>query len=377
MDYNTLYAAIDKAYTQLQNKAQPKILVLFTEQITLLGDCCLIFDKFRHVCNYYNIKHLDINFLGWQNTRFIESLLPGNPYIKTFSILSSLEEVKLKHFDLVLLISSDESKFLDSLYNQYFFVNTSNDWKTAVISLSETVLKPNVNNKFVFSTDIKLKQYLSALHISKIFLDDREIESAENWFNNESVKDNEKLVVYVDSSAVKNKLLKQEVQFDLLKKLLLEDPLRKILIFDELNIGKQSYYNIWLNSSLSSRLIFANGNSLRHDLSLLSSRRVELIIGPCSGLMHCASSIFNALIENNKYISYPKIIVYTGNYGSERYNINLWWGASPLVKCLYIQKNNTIGVLLELPSGERDDIPRLSTDHYTAEMLINACKGRS
>ena len=139
--------------------------------------------------------------------------------------------------------------------------------------------------------------------------------------------------------------------------------------------NKSRFYATCLGHKLVQRIIFSVGRTLRQDVTLLGSSQIKMIFGPCSGLLHCASAIWNFYRKvHGAKINPPNITVYTGLYGKENYNINQWWGAAPLVDAIFIIKEKgipEIKTLLKLPFQERDNIPRESCDFYTSELLLN------
>jgi len=87
--------------------------------------------------------------------------------------------------------------------------------------------------------------------------------------------------------------------------------------------------------------------ALRKVMSLLGSRQVIAIIGPCTGLMHLAEGVYSYLL-NRRIIDdarFPLLLTYTGKQGPERnYHPKNWWKDSKIVTCcIGVQKKNDGG----------------------------------
>ncbi|MAO16410.1 MAG: hypothetical protein CMH44_05955 [Muricauda sp.] len=159
-----------------------------------------------------------------------------------------------------------------------------------------------------------------------------------------------------------------------MKKVLDSDDNGRILVYDEQEIGKGKFYRGCLGKTHGNRLICSSGNTLREDLALMALPQTKVIFGPCSGLLHCASAIWNSenVISKSNHGT-PEILVYTGLYGKQNYNINVWWGGAGNVEVLYVvEKEGKIRIrtLHELPDERRNIIPRLGCEHYNAELLF-------
>ena len=118
-------------------------------------------------------------------------------------------------------------------------------------------------------------------------------------------------------------------------------------------------------------MIVSKRQHIRKDLCILSSSYIKMIFGPCTGLMHCASGIYNHFVKKGEPVSdVPAMITYTGKWDSQ-----FWWGNSPLVDCLVlrnIENKKKLCVLDHLDEDEKyylDD--RLECQEYTAAMLID------
>jgi hypothetical protein len=103
-----------------------------------------------------------------------------------------------------------------------------------------------------------------------------------------------------------------------------------------------------------------------------------MIFGPCTGLMHCSSAIYNyykkmGMNEND----IPIMITYTGKFPEEQ-NPAEWWGNAPLIDCIMLKSRDNAGCSLiklsDLPPEEQERNDLLPCSHYTADHLINYVK---
>jgi hypothetical protein len=134
-------------------------------------------------------------------------------------------------------------------------------------------------------------------------------------------------------------------------------------------MGKELFYREWLGEKYMSRFIFSRGLTLREDLCLISSGYTKLVFGPCTGLLHCASGIYNNFRRHGlREAALPALIVYTGPWDAQ-----FWWGKSPLVDCLLLPRmaaDKQLAVLNDLDENEQRLFNnRLDCSEYTALML--------
>ncbi|HMI59832.1 MAG TPA: hypothetical protein VK518_02960, partial [Puia sp.] len=210
--------------------------------------------------------------------------------------------------------------------------------------------------------------------LHELYIDAAERAKADSWLEEHGVKEKEEVFIFLDSSAKREKLLRMDVYFSVVKALL-ERPRTKVLIFDEKNMGKEAFYREWLGKELSSGLIFSKKLPLREDLALLASGYTKMIFGPCTGLLHCAAGIFNRYLkERMPAHKVPVMITYTGKYERTGESAADWWTKCPLVTCLLLKSRQGMAQVVELsalPPRERtrtDDV--LPCKEYSSAMLL-------
>lgn len=349
-----------------------KVLILYEEELPFLGDCCLQFDKLRYFKSFLNEAFIQLNFREVKNSKYHKSLLKNNLYVDEISLLS-WNDIKFETFDLIFCVSHKEPDLADFLTQKYGNQLSSEATRLPVYSLTDLLLRARVNVSYVFPVKADLAKYLKNTGPGELYINEDEKKWANNWLEQKGVLPDEKLYIILDSAGSKLKQLPIQVHFGLLKALL-ERPKTKILIFDEQNLGKETFYREWLGVDKASNLIFSNGLTLREDLCLLSSTYIKMIFGPCTGLMHCSSSIYNFFVAQGLPIErIPLLVVYTGDTGTSSYIVEEWWGASPLVNCLMLKKTDATKkiTLLGNMSDAEEKLPPLPCSEYTVQLLLD------
>lgn len=103
-----------------------------------------------------------------------------------------------------------------------------------IYSLSDFMLEPEVHSKFVFPVYKELVDYCRNSRMGELDASQEEREEADRWLRAQGLKEAEYLVVMLDSTSDRNKLMKINTYFEFLSALLTIDNIR-ILIFDENN----------------------------------------------------------------------------------------------------------------------------------------------
>lgn len=374
---HTLKRIVDHTHA-IDIRKRRNILVLYEERSTMLGDSCIKSDKFRHFKSYLNSADIHLNFTNKQNQKYYEGLLKNNPYLNSVTALQ-WDEIVFDDFDAVICITYNEDRLLEFLHNKYGDQIANGQMKLPVYSMSGHMLRAEEGSSYIFPENTGLSDYMKVPRLGELYISREEQQWADSWLESKGMKKHEKLVIMIDSSAVRSKLLNIDVYFDILKYILEMEDI-KVLIFDEQNIGKQNFYNEWLSSEAMEKLIFSKGLSLRQDLCLIGSGYTSFMFGPCTGLMHCASSIFNNYVSSGvDAANIPPLVVYTGWYGKERYDVHVWWEKTPLISCLLLKERNDkkeIVVLADLSDEEKKMKDSLPCKEYTADMLIRFIAGK-
>jgi hypothetical protein len=369
-------ATFDKLLGQaaaLDAKAVKRVLFLHTERITSVGDTCIRFDKIRHFSAFLNHAAFHLNFTVRENVGIYDAFLKNNPYIESIAT-APWPEIDFTQYDLIFCMMYNEKKFLEFLHHKYGSLIRDDGWPVAVLSISDIMIKPSPGADHIFPVHRELEQYVKRPRQGELYLSPEERDGADDWLRAHGLQEDEDLFVVLDSSGASSKLLNVNVHFNLLLSLLSRERTR-ILVFDERNSGKEGFYREGLGRKNADRIIFAKKGTLRRDLCLIGSRRTRLVLGPCTGLMHGASSIYNHLVrEGMAPAEVPVMIVYTGRIGKDNYNVNEWWGNAPLVHCLLLLKKDgkkELVLLDSLGEAEKNCNQALACSEYTTPMLFD------
>lgn len=356
-----------------------RILILFDAKITFLGNFCQRIDKLRYIKSYFEGASIHINFSALTERKFYESLLLNNPYIDQFTSLP-WEDIDFLQYDTVFVASYEEEVIRSWLLNRYGALPGNVLLQIHLFSVSSMFLPDNKDARYVLPVYRSFMNYLEHIAASpgELYISREERQWANSWLEGKGFKKHEKLAILLDTTSRRHKLLDMRVYFEFLSWLLDRENM-KVLVFDEKNMGKEAFYKEWLSPAHFNKMIFAKGNGLREDLRLLASEYTKLVFGPCTGLIHCTSSIYNHFVEEGMNAAdVPLIITYTGCYLDGK-NAWDWWGAAPLVSCLLLrEKNNRKKMVLlnDLSPEEKRIKNDIHCSEYTTDMLIDFVRER-
>ncbi|MBW8683311.1 glycosyltransferase family 9 protein [Chitinophaga rhizophila] len=357
------------------------VLIIYEEKTFYIGDTCILFDNLRYVRTFFHKAKVELNFLNKKNMRYYHALLANNPNFDSIRD-DDWADIDFSKYDLLICVTYKEQALLEFLHDTYQDLLTKDQFRLAICSFSEGILVPLKNITYVFPEYQPLRDYTlasSATTPCELYLTTEENEWANTWLASQGVGEEDDLYIMFDSASERHKLLDIRVYFDLLG-WLLEQPNVKVLIFDEKDIGKSAFYLEWLGEEKMNNIIISKKLGFREDLTLIGSKYTKVVLGPCTGLMHCASSIFNNLLINGLAIdNIPLLVTYTGQYIGENNNINVWWGNAPLVNCLLlkeIDQRKQIVLLRDLTAEERNVKDSLPCSEYTFEMLVDFLSAR-
>lgn len=356
-----------------------RVLILYEEKIKYIGDCCIRFDKLRYFRSFFNDAEVSINFRrSHQQQFYINALLRNNPHLAAITELE-WEAIGFQQYDVVVCLSNEEAQLLDFFHMKYGELISTGQFPLVVLSVSVGLLAHLENVPYRFPVNPELIAHIRGSRRGELYMSGEEVAWGTQWLESQGMRKGEHLFILLDSTANKDKLIPIHVHFDFLAAML-RDPLARVLIFDEQNIGKDVFYRAWLGDTLADRLIFSRKLTLREDLCIISSPYTRLLFGPCTGLVHCASGIYNNFVNNGMPLAdVPLIVTYTGHYAKNSANADFWWGSSPLVHPLLLKNRNgrkQIVSLHELPAAERMIEDQLPCSEYNADMLIDYVSSR-
>jgi hypothetical protein len=348
------------------------VLVYYDDANFYLGDSCIVFDKLKMCRQFFPAAAISLNCVNDAFAGKYLMLLKNNPHIDHV-YTHALSVIDFDSYDVVICITEQEGSVLNTLDLKYGDLFLTNSFHTAIYSFSKTVFP------YIHTSRIIFPEFKDLLTVSQLINEPKELyiateekQWANEWFRAHGVMSHERIFIILDSSSTRDKLLTISAYYELLM-WILQLPGVKILIFDERKLGKATFYEELLGSAHIHKFIFSSGMTLREDLSLISADQVKFILGPCTGLMHCASGIYNHFVNKGMPVSQvPFMVTYTGK---SLQPANYWWNNAPLMHVLIIrfrEKAKEIVLLSDLSEADKNKTDNLlSSSDYTADMLIS------
>jgi hypothetical protein len=352
-----------------------EILILFEDRLFFIGDSLIRVDRLKFFKLFFKKARISVNFGKRCNRKIFEVLLKNNPNIDAISV-SEWFEIDMTRYDTIFCIMHEEDRYLEFLHEQYGDFFCKGLLRLAVFSVSGIVLGELDHSRFVFPVNKQFGEFVAINETGRpreLYITREEKEWGNHWLEANGVKKNENVFILIDSSASRAKLLKMDVYLEFLENILNREQV-KVLIFDENNIGKAEFYRELLSDEGFGKMVFSKGLTLREDLCIIGSGYTRVIFGPCTGLMHCASGIYNHYLKSEicGIGDIPLIITYTGEYPPADENAAFWWKNSPLVNCLLLQKQEDgaeIVLLNDLTEKEKRSYSQIPCSEYTVQML--------
>jgi ADP-heptose:LPS heptosyltransferase len=351
----------DRNYTRI------RVLILYDFQGHYIGDtiCRLCYLKLvRHFLQ--GAEHIEFNCPN----SVVSLLVRNNVYVDKVSTLA-LNELALHEYDLVLVTYIEkEQQLLQLLLNRYEASVLNGSMRIRIYSVSR-FLDKEWHGEPVFPVFDQLGTFINRNYSNvqkELFITPEERDQAREYLRENGLGPEEKLIVVVDDTTRRDKMLRPDVFFQLVQ-YLLNMPLARVLIYDDKGIGKRAFYVEWLGEELIDRLIFVEKTDLRKSIALLAIEQVKMVLGPCTGLMHCASAIYQNYIACGMSLQdIPLIIVVAGKEINDTSHKWDWWG-NDCAHCLVIRKADTGGLAIcEIDQYIND---YLACNKFNAEMIID------
>jgi hypothetical protein len=346
------------------------ILVLYEEKIFNIGDCCVRFDKLKYFRAFFNNAAISMNFKK-ENAKFADGLLKNNPHLASVSMLD-WDEIAFNDYDIVIAVMYNEENILKFIHDKYGAAIRDGRFPLAIYSMSQLILQPSDSGKYIFPLNRPLIEMARTPDPGELYVSEEEQQWANSWLQSKGMKEGEDLLILLDSTLRKDKLLNPLVYFEFVGELLKRENTR-VLVFDEAGVGKEEFYRAWLGDQYMGKLIVSRQLTLRQDICLLASTYTRMVFGPCTGLLHCASAIYNNYVSKGMPVAQvPLLAVYTGQYKGLELNAFTWWGRAPLVSCLMLKQRpggKQLELLHQLPQNEKMLNNSLPCSEYTSAML--------
>lgn len=311
------------------------LLYIYVESFGI-GDCVLYFSRIKAISEFLGNTDFDVAI----NPQHYE-LMKYHPLVNRFFL--ELDEVEFTNYDLVITFSNCEFYLAHFLHKRYGNAILSGAMKIAVYSLfhGEDEQMSIFSNLMELEVFIKVtcEEQLALKH--ELYISEEEHAAADSWFEaNGMGQGNEHVVVLLDSTSDRNKLMGIEC-FEQLLRHFLNWKNCTILIFNPESFDKRDIYQEMLGPELVQRMIFVREKDLRKNFCLLSSKYVKMVIGPCTGLLHCAEGIYNTMEQQGRLPrERPVLVAYIGPPAAgDKSDKWSWWGNTH-VHCCYIEKDS-------------------------------------
>lgn len=339
-----------------------QVLILHEEELTNIGDWVIRFDMLKYLKGYLQRADITINFTAVGANIIYDALLKNNPHLHAVTAMK-WQEIDFVKYDLIISVSYNEPAILAYLHERYCSHILDGRFNLCVFTMSHYMIKQKPDVKPLFPIHKELGLYAEKYKTPvELFVTKEEQQWADNWLKEKGLKENEQLFIILDTTTRREKLLSMPVYFGLITDLLKRENV-KVLNFDEANIGKEKFYTELLGARLMNRFIFSKGLSIREAICLLASSHTRLVFGPCTGLMHCASGIYNNYVSNGlDKAKAPVLITYTGKYLPDEGHVYLWWNNAPLMNVLVLRNRNNTKTMLLL--DDLNDVEKVTNDGY-------------
>lgn len=354
------------------------VLIIYNTERFYIGDSCIRLDTIKSVKNFLPNAIFDLNVDNDNYYSMYKDLLLNNPFIDKV-IGHDWEEINFTNYDLIICFTHQEGVFSEFLFDKYEKEILNGEFELCVYSIYNYLVAPEMRKPIIFPMYDALfafaAQNADPHKPRSLYITESEREWANQWMLENGCEPGDQVFIFLDSASTSTKLLDKDIYFDIIKSFT-KTKNTKILIFDESKSGKRESYKHSLDDRSYQKVIFCEKLQFRKELSLLSSKFIKLIFGPCTGMMHCASGIYNNFVHNGMDMAeVPVMITYTGKYPGVNNSANHWWSDSPLMDCLLIREElgvKTIKVLNNLNEEEKSpDIEQFQCNEYTFDLLMD------
>lgn len=359
------------------------VLIIYNTERFYIGDTCIRFDAVKLLRNFLPNALFDLNVNNDNYYNMYKDLLVNNPFINK-ATGDEWEDIDFTSYDLIICFTHQEDIFSEFLFSKYGKQILTGEFELCVYSIYNYLVSPSVRKPIIFPMYKALfafaTEHANYYKPRSLYITKSERDWANQWMLENGCEPNDQVFIFIDSSSAPAKLIDKDIYFDIIKSLTKSEN-TKVLIFDESKSGKRESYKDSLDDTSYQKVIFCEKLQFRKELSLLSSKFIKLIFGPCTGLMHCSSGIYNNFVHNGIDVGeVPVMITYTGKYPGENNSAYHWWSDSPLMDCLLIREEagvKTIKVLNNLTKEEKaPGIEQFHCNEYTFDLLMSYINSR-
>jgi hypothetical protein len=354
-----LLEAIRKNNARMDPDAVRRVLILYEPEYFYIGDCCVHFRSLELLRLYFSRAEFDFNYC----LRPVEAIALHNPLLRRSYYRKPHQELLQEDYDVILCGAEDESKFVRTLVAEYQQTQSEKLLNLCAFSISRMLTDHPYT--ILETLTFTRKKHLNALldrPTNQIFVTEQEQAWAAEYLATHGVNPGDNLVVLLDRSSKNIKQLNTVVYFQLIE-LLGTFRNTKFLIYDHENVDKEKFYSGFLrrNKSLYERLIFVKQTSLRESIVLLASEKIKAIIGPCTGLLHCATGIYTVFRNHNRIREedIPIMLTYCGRNENGTVEAEYAWWGNTLVDCIKLKAQGAHRKQICLLTEEDKDVERL------------------
>lgn len=320
----------------LQRSKVKNVLVVVMLEKYPIGDSILFFSKLRAINKYFSNQYFDV-LTNQQHYIF----LANSPQIRNYYF--NMELADFTGYDLVITLSNNDTP-LAAFINQKYGPNVLDG--TFPLRIKSIYKKRKFEQPLLFDyyqefEDYILGDYMHERDFSghELHLSEQEQQWANDWLNAQGIQDHEKVIVVLDNTSLRIKLMPTDAYFDMIR-FFMSFPNTRILVFNPDNSNKQDYYQYMLETDNLDKFIFVPQQELRKDICLLGSDYIHMVFGPCTGLLHCAEAIYNYQDANGTLNrKWPLLFTYIGPPPMDDHPDKWFWWGDTHVEALYIEED--------------------------------------
>lgn len=352
-----------KANTARLNRGNVKRMLVFINlEKYPIGDSVLFFSKIRAFKKYYHDPVIDVFC-----TKANYIIMQHYPFIDRF--LFDMEAVDFASYDAVMHFA-EQDHYLPAMLVYKMGAEQALQARFGVYNLYanygiEKLMLFDVHREFL---EYVVTDYLQERDFSghELYISDEERAWANEWYREAGVQEGERVIIMLDSTASRHKLMRVDVYFEMLR-YFMQLKNTRIVVFDPDNIGKREAYSYMLQTDNLDQFIFVKRQGLRKDICLLGGDAVHMILGPCTGLLHCAEGVYNVYEKTGRLQSgWPLMFAYVGP--SEKHDLDRWfWWGDTHVEALYVEEEKQQKVVKKLTGPGNFG---LHPTEFTADALI-------
>jgi len=353
-----------------------------------IGDICVYLHRLRQKLIYLNNPTFSILCRNNAKIDLIKQITKNIDFWN-IQFIDNWNHTNFAIYDLLLINGNVIDEMINYLYKNYYTLFLNEQFKASIFinvvtlkNVSQISDKKNIERimeeiNFEFIDSILERNGFPVLSQNAssraLVVNEEERSWANLWLEKTGISTNTSLIILLDITQRREKMLTKKNFAKLISWFCSFDD-TKVLLFDETSSNRFSYIFKNQVTDLSSKIIVAEGLSIRETMCLIASKYTKAVIGPCTGLMHLTNDIYTHYL-NRKIIEedeLPFLLVYTG-YQNKYYNPWHWWDET-LVSTIALVKSRgkkKVINLNECPNNQKLLKITLPVKELEAKMLID------